>query len=58
MLAQIKAPHFTAGIVLEDDVVSVAAPIVKYMVGWHRNYVRDYCQKKRWKISVVKQDGQ
>lgn len=55
MTAQISAPHFTAGIVLENDVVTVAAPIVKYMVGWHRNYVRHYCAQKRWEIAVVKE---
>ena len=53
MLAQIKAPHFTAGIVLVDDVVTEAAPIVKYMIGWHRNYVRHYCQQKRWQINAI-----
>lgn len=55
MLAQIKAPHFTAGIILTDEVVTEAAPIVKYMKGWHRNYVRHYCQQKRWEIAVVKE---
>lgn len=57
MLAQIKAPHFTAGIELTDDVVTLAAPIVKYMVGWHRNYVRHYCNQKRWQIAVVNQQN-
>lgn len=58
MLAQIKAPHFTAGIVLTNDVVTEAAPIVKYMIGWGRNYVRHYCTQKRWEISVVKEKAQ
>lgn len=54
ILAQIKAPHFTAGIVLTDDVVTEAAPIVRYMKGWHRGYVRHYVTQKRWQIAVVK----
>ena len=54
-LAQIKAPHFTAGIVLWDDVVVEAAPIVGYMKRWARDRVREYCQKKGWTISVVHQ---
>jgi hypothetical protein len=54
MLAQITSPHFTAGIVLEDDRVREAAPIVGYMWGWHRDYVRYYCKKKGWKIKVIK----
>jgi hypothetical protein len=55
VLAQIKAPHFTAGIVLWDDVVVEAAPIVGYMKKgkWTRAKVREYCKAKGWKISVV-----
>ncbi len=54
-LAQIEAPHFTAGIVLWDDVVVEAAPIVGYMKKgkWSRATVRGYCKSKGWKISVV-----
>jgi hypothetical protein len=55
MLAQIKAPHFTAGIVLADGKVATAAPIVKYMVGWPRGKVRDYCKQKKWQIEIVKE---
>lgn len=53
MLAQITAPHFTAGIVLVDDIVTEAAPIVSYMIGWKRDKVRDYCMHKRWHIVIV-----
>lgn len=56
MLAAIDAPHFYAGIVLEDDVVVRAAPIVKYMRGWTRDKVRAYCQRKGWKVLVVDDD--
>lgn len=55
MLAAIDAPHFYAGVVLDDDVVTIAAPIVKYMRGWSRDKVREYCRAKGWKISVVKE---
>jgi len=54
--AQIYAPGpkpFTAGIVLRDDRVIEAAPIVRYMVGWKRSSVRSYCKERRWIISVV-----
>jgi hypothetical protein len=54
-LAAIDAPHFYAGIVLQDDVVVEAAPIVRYMRKWSRDRVRDYCKEKGWKISVVHQ---
>jgi hypothetical protein len=55
ILAQIEAPHFTAGIVLRDDIVIEAADIVKYMRRnkWTRDQVRAYCQRKNWKVSVV-----
>lgn len=55
ILAQIHAPHFHAGIVLWDDKVVEAAPIVLYMKKgkWHRDRVREYCQTKGWTIEVV-----
>lgn len=58
ILAQIYAKNvFTAGIVLWDDVVIEAAPIVHYMKRqkWTRKRVRDYCSQKGWEVSVVHQ---
>ncbi len=57
ILASISAPHFTAGIVLWDDKVIEAAPIVHYMKKgkWTRDRVREYCKTKKWKISIVHQ---
>lgn len=56
-LAAIDAPHFFAGIVLQNDVVVEAADIVKYMRKgkWTRDKVRDYCKRKGWKVTVVYQ---
>lgn len=56
MLAAIDAPHFYAGIVLDDNIVIIAAPIVKYMKGWPRDRVRSYCQQKGWKVLIVRAD--
>jgi hypothetical protein len=55
VLASIDAPHFFAGIVLEDDVVIEAAAIVGYMKKgrWTRDRVRAYCQEKGWSVKVV-----
>jgi len=53
ILAVIDAPHFYAGVVLHNDRVIEAANVVKYMKKWSRAQVRDYCNKKRWRISVV-----
>jgi hypothetical protein len=60
ILAQISAPEpkpFTAGLVLWDDVVVEAAPIIGYMQRgrWSRMRVRNYCHDKGWVISVVHQ---
>ncbi len=54
-LAVIDAPHFYAGIVLWNDRVEEAAPILHYMkkARWTRARVREYCQSKGWKVSVV-----
>lgn len=60
ILAQIDArtgpKRFCAGIVLCDDVVVVAAPIVGYMKRqkWTRDMVREYCHSKRWSVVVVR----
>jgi hypothetical protein len=58
VLAQIRAPkprQFVAGIVLWDDVVVEAAPILNYMkrYRWTRDKVREHCREKGWEVSVV-----
>jgi hypothetical protein len=58
ILAQIKAPkphQFVAGVVLWDDIVVEASPIIAYMKRgkWTRTRVRDYCRQKGWGISIV-----
>ena len=55
LLAAIDAPHFYAGIVLKNDRVVVAAHVVRYMGGWSRDKVREYCREKGWKVTVVSQ---
>jgi hypothetical protein len=57
ILAQIEIDRrkqvVTAGIVLQNDRVVETAPILRYMKGWSRAHVRQYCRDKNWKISVV-----
>jgi hypothetical protein len=53
ILAQITGPHFSAGIVLQDDYVVEAAPILRYMRGWRRDRVRRFCVDKDWDVRVV-----
>ena len=52
MLLRITTPYFVAGVVVET-VVTEAAPIVKYMIGWTAEAVCSYCQKKGWKIESI-----
>lgn len=42
--------YFTAGAIVDDESERVveAAPIIKYMVGWHMEKVQTYCAKKGW----------
>lgn len=56
MLIQITAPHFCAGAVLIDDIVTEAAPILKSygFIGWDRNKVRSYCRRHNWQIKIVR----
>jgi hypothetical protein len=58
ILAQICCPEprpFTAGIVLHNNVVVEAAPIVSYMKRgqWTRDRVRKHCHNRGWTIEVV-----
>ena len=55
-LYEIMAPHFTAGIELDDvsDRVVKAAPIVRYMEGWGIKDVIAYCARRGWKLELVR----
>lgn len=53
ILAQIRAPGFTAGIVLFDNVVVETAPRVRFMRRWSRDKVRAHCKRQGWEVSVI-----
>src|SRR5262245_6788493 len=59
LLAQIegnkRGKYFNCGIVLWNDQVVEAAPIVSFMKRWSRDRVRDYCREQGWKVSVVEE---
>jgi len=57
IIAQITGEHFTAGLVLHDDEVVEAAPVIRYMQKgrWTRAVVRDYCARRGWTVAVVRQ---
>jgi hypothetical protein len=51
-MIQITAPHFTAGIVFENDIVIRTAPILSYMRGWSLYKVETYCITKKWRYLI------
>jgi hypothetical protein len=56
VVARIKGDDFTAGFIMLNDVVVLAAPIIGYMSKerWTRDKVRDYCKTKGWTPEIVK----
>jgi hypothetical protein len=53
MLVAVDAPHFYAGIVLENEVVIRAAPILKWTIGKRRDWLSQYFKQKGWKATVI-----
>jgi hypothetical protein len=53
MLLRIVAPHFVAGVIATNYVVTEAAPIVRYMLRWRTMRVWTYCQKKGWQVDCL-----
>lgn len=50
-LLRIVAPHFVAGVVLDDGRVVETAPILKYMKGWRLRLLYWYAvTHKQWRI--------
>jgi hypothetical protein len=56
MLIAVNAPHFYAGVIVEDGVVVRAAPILKWCVGWQRDRLALYFKRKGWKAIIIESD--
>lgn len=52
-MLSVTAPRFVAGLILNDDRVTEAAPILRYMTGWTRARVLSYCRSRRWALTEV-----
>ena len=52
-LVRVEAPHFVAGLYIEDDVCFAAAPILSGAVGRSAAYLRDVFMMREWKASIV-----
>lgn len=48
MLIRVDAPHFVAGLVLDDGLCVQAAPILNWTVGKRWAELRVYFDRKRW----------
>jgi hypothetical protein len=53
MLVQVDAPHFCAGIVLDNGRCVKAAPILGWCVGRTVNMLRAYFKRRGWKACIV-----
>lgn len=56
MLVAVDAPHFYAGIVLTDDIVIRAAPILRWTIGKRRDWLSAYFRQKGWRATIVAAD--
>jgi hypothetical protein len=52
-LVRIDAPHFVAGILIENDHVVRGAPIIAWMIGKPEGFVEWYCRRKGWLFDRV-----
>ena len=54
ILVRVVAPHFVAGVAIQDGVVVKAAPIMRYAIGWTGVRLRTYIKRKGWTASIVR----
>lgn len=56
MLVSVDAPHFNAGLVIDECGMCVhAAPILKWCIGKRTDFLRGYFKRKGWKATVVRE---
>jgi hypothetical protein len=49
-LIRIDSGHFIAGAIIENDECIKCAPIIKYLLGWDVQEIKNYCERKKWKL--------
>ena len=52
-MIRIVAPHFVAGLEHNTRVAKRCAPIIKYMLGWRLQQIREYCRTKHWQCEDI-----
>ncbi len=59
MLIQVHAPHFVAGLVVEDGRCTEAAPILRRLcMGKGEVYLRHLFKQRGWRAIIVQEIGQ
>lgn len=53
MLVRVVAPHFVAGLVMDGDTCTDAAPILRWAVGKQRAFLSEYFRRKGWRAAIV-----
>ena len=53
MLVRVVAPHFVAGLVIENGRCVEAAPILKWALNKGEDFLRGYIKSKGWRATVV-----
>ncbi len=53
ILVRVVAPHFVAGMLMTDNIVTEAAPILKWALGKHRDDLRQYFLRKGWEAHEI-----
>lgn len=53
MLLQISSRYFVAGVELSGNKVTLAAPILKYMLRWNLTRIDNYTRSKGWSFQIL-----
>jgi hypothetical protein len=55
MLVRVVAPGFVAGLILDrtTERVTIAAPILRYLIGQHRDKLRQTFKRLGWRATIV-----
>lgn len=51
-IIRIDSGFFCAGCKITANVCTEAAPIIKYMVGWHVDRIKKYARNRGWLIQI------
>jgi hypothetical protein len=54
VLVRVEAPHFVAGLLVDDGVCFAAAPILGWCVGKTDYELRTFFSSKGWKATIVR----